>query len=158
MEDILAFMHFESAGTMSPAITNSLGFTGLIQFGRQACAAMSKKYNTTITTDMLRRMSRSDQMDWVEKYFDMWISIKGVKSPIDSGKLYMIVALPAYVNAPDDQVLYGPGSNVWNANPGWRDPPKSGGPITPRGVKRGPKQHLPTVTALLSRGGATATA
>ena len=33
---LMAIMHFETAGTFSPSITNSLGYVGLIQFGASA--------------------------------------------------------------------------------------------------------------------------
>lgn len=154
--EFLAFMHFESAGTMSPAIRNSLGYVGLIQFGRQACAGLSREYKTTITTEILQRMSRVQQMEWVEKYFDMWKKIMRIPNPIDGGKMYMIVALPAHVNKPDDAILYQPGSDVWRCNPSWRDP-QAGGAVTPRKIKSNMTRQVSIVTALLRRGGATAT-
>lgn len=155
--EFLAFMHFESAGTMSPAIKNSLGYVGLIQFGRQACAGLSREYKTTITTDMLRQMSRVQQMEWVEKYFDMWQKIMRIPNPIDGGKMYMIVALPAHANKPDDTILYYPDSAVWRCNPSWRDP-QAGGAVTPRKIKSNMTRQKSIVAALLQRGGATAQA
>lgn len=154
--EMLGFMHFETAGTMSPAIRNSLGFVGLIQFGRLACQSLSREYRTTITPEMLQRMTRVEQMTWVERYFDMWKRILRLPNPLDSGKMYMIVALPAHSNKPDDTVLYQPNSNVWRCNPSWRDPAANGA-ITPRGIKRNLGRHVSIITSLLRRGGATPT-
>ena len=58
-------INFESAGTFDPSITNSLGYTGLIQFGEGA----SEDLGTT--RDYLRSLSAKDQMDWVQKYFEL---------------------------------------------------------------------------------------
>lgn len=155
--EMLAFMHFETAATMSPAIKNSLGYVGLIQFGRLACQSLSREYKTTITTDMLQKMTRVEQMGWVEKYFDMWRRILRIPNPIDAGKMYMIVALPAHANKPDNAILYQPDSSIWRANPAWRDP-TAGGAITPKQIKSNVTKHISRVTALLRRGGATAIA
>lgn len=154
--EMLGFMHFESAGTMSPAIKNSLGYVGLIQFGRLACQSLSREYKTTITTEMLQRMTRVEQLTWVERYFDMWKKILRMPNPIDGGKMYMIVALPAHANKPDDTILYQPGSDVWRCNPSWRDPAASGA-VTPKAIKKNMTKHVTIVTSLLRRGGATVT-
>lgn len=47
---LMAIIHFETAGTFSPSITNSLGYTGLIQFGASAAASIGT------TTAALRAM------------------------------------------------------------------------------------------------------
>lgn len=157
LEEFLAFMWFESGKTMSPAKTNSLGYTGLSQIGKAACEQMSKTYKTNITTDMLRKMSRVEQLDWVEKYLDMSMKMAGVTAPMTIGTLYMLVALPAYAKKGDNEVLYPVGSNVWAKNPPWRDPyggRDGGGPVTPAGIKRnvGPR-NIAEVKQMLSKGG-----
>ena len=58
-------INFESAGTFSPSITNSLGYTGLIQFGTGASKDLG------ITTAYLRSISAKDQMKYVQKYFEL---------------------------------------------------------------------------------------
>jgi hypothetical protein len=65
-EWLLAIMHYESAGTFSPSITNSLGYTGLIQFGTAAARDLGT------TTQALAQMTRVEQMDFVQRYFELW--------------------------------------------------------------------------------------
>jgi uncharacterized protein (DUF2345 family) len=152
--ELLALMSFESAGTMSPSITNSLGYTGLIQFGNSACETMSKYYKTSITTAMLRQMSRAQQMEWVDKYFSYWMKNKNVKPPMTLAQMYILVALPKYVNAPANETLAGPnGPNIpiWRANPGWRI--GTGDVITRESIGNAPRKHIPRVQGLLDRNG-----
>ena len=154
--ELLALMSFESAGTMSPSITNSLGYTGLIQFGSSACETLSKYYkiNPPLTTAMLRQMSRAQQMEWVDKYFSFWIKNKNVKPPMTLAQMYILVALPGYVNAPANETLAGPnGPNIpiWKANPGWRIGP--GDVITRESIGNAPRKHIPKVQGLLDRNG-----
>jgi len=155
-EELLALMMFESANTMSPSITNSLGYTGLIQFGNSACETLSKYYKTTITTSMLRQMSRAQQMEWVDKYFSYWMKTKGVSPPMTLAQMYILVALPGYVNSPPDATLAGPnGPNekIWRANPGWRVGAPSSGVITRESIGNAPRKLIPRVQALLERNG-----
>ena len=154
--ELLALMSFESAGTMSPSITNSLGYTGLIQFGNSACETLSKYYkiNPPLTTSMLRQMSRAQQMEWVDKYFSFWIKNKNVKPPMTLAQMYILVALPGYVNAPANETLAGPnGPNypIWKANPGWRI--GTGDVITRESIGNAPRKHIPRVQGLLDRNG-----
>ena len=155
--ELLALMMFESAHTMSPSITNSLGYTGLIQFGNSACETMSKYYKTTITTAMLRQMSRVQQMQWVDKYFSYWMKTKNVKPPLTLAQMYILVALPGYVNAPANETLAGPnGPNerIWRANPGWRiGGGKSNDVITRESIGNAPRKLIPKVEGLLERNG-----
>ena len=154
--ELLALMSFESAGTLSPSITNSLGYTGLIQFGSSARETLSKYYkiNPPLTTAMLRQMSRAQQMEWVDKYFSFWIKNKNVKPPMTLAQMYILVALPGYVNAPANETLAGPnGPNIpiWKANPGWRIGP--GDVITRESIGNAPRKHIPKVQGLLDRNG-----
>jgi uncharacterized protein (DUF2345 family) len=155
--ELLALMMFESAGTMSPSITNSLGYTGLIQFGNSACTTLSKYYKTTITTSMLRQMSRVQQMEWVDKYFSYWMKTKNVQPPMTLAQMYILVALPGYVNSPPNATLAapdGPNANIWRANPGWRvGGGRSNGVITRESIGNAPRAFIPRVQALLDRNG-----
>ena len=157
--ELLALMMFESGGTMSPSITNSLGYTGLIQFGNSACETLSKYYkiNPPLTTAMLRQMSRVQQMEWVDKYFSFWIKNKNVKPPMTLAQMYILVALPGYVNSPPDATLAssdGPNYPVWKANPGWRvGGGKSNGVITRESIGNAPRMFIPRVQGLLDRNG-----
>lgn len=87
----MAIMHFESAGTFSPSITNSLGYTGLIQFGNSSALAIGT------TTAKLRVMTAVQQMDYVEKYYKMWFKSLNMipESFVDT---YLITFFPAAVN------------------------------------------------------------
>jgi tape measure domain-containing protein len=60
---LLTIMLFETAGTLSPSITNSIGATGLIQF----TPGTAKGLGTSTTA--LRQMTFAQQLPWVEKYF-----------------------------------------------------------------------------------------
>lgn len=152
--ELLALMMFESGGTMSPSITNSLGYTGLIQFGNSACETMSKYYKTNINTAQLRQMSRVQQMEWVDKYFSYWMKTKNVSPPMTLAQMYILVALPGYVNAPANETLAGPnGPNypIWKANPGWRVDAPSNNVITRESIGNAPRKFIPRVQALLDR-------
>lgn len=86
-EYLLAVMGFETGGTYSPSKTNSLGFTGLIQF--------SPKYspgNIGKTTDQLRKMSQMEQLKYVVPYINKNRRGKDVSS---LEQLYMSVLMPS---------------------------------------------------------------
>lgn len=154
--ELLALMMFESANTMSPSITNSLGYTGLIQFGKSACETLSKYYKTTVTTSTLREMSRAQQMEWVDKYFSYWMKTKNVNPPMTLAQMYILVALPGYVNSPPDATLAGPNGpnvNIWKANPGWRVNAPSSDVITRESIGNAPRKLIPKVQGLLDRNG-----
>ena len=84
----------KSAGTFSPSITNSYGYTGLIQFGTSASADLGT------TTAYLRSLSAREQMDWVQKYFELPHKRRGsdYSNPVD---LYMAVFYPASIGNPN---------------------------------------------------------
>lgn len=84
-------INFESAGTFDPSITNSLGYTGLIQFGVEAASDLGT------TTANLRAMSAVDQMDYVYEYLRRRLPITNT---VD---LYMAVFYPVAMGNPDYQ-------------------------------------------------------
>lgn len=86
---LLAIMDVESG--MSPSIQNKYGYTGLIQFGSTA----AKELGTT--TEALKKMSAVTQLDYVEKYYKMWISRLGLKKINSFADLYLIVLYPSGV-------------------------------------------------------------
>ena len=100
-DDLYAVMAFETGGTFNPAEKNKAGSgaTGLIQFMPSTAEGLGT------TTDELAKMSRTEQMKYVEKF----LSNKGI-----SGKglsdVYMAVLFPAAVGKPDDFVLFGKGA------------------------------------------------
>src|ERR1700741_706883 len=61
-EWLVNLIRFESGGTFNPAITNSIGATGLIQF----MPTTAKGLGTT--TDALRVMTFKQQLVYVDKY------------------------------------------------------------------------------------------
>jgi hypothetical protein len=109
---LMAIMYFESAGTFSPSITNSIGATGLIQF----IPSTAKGLGTS--TSALRNMSAVEQLDYVEKYLKTY---KGrYKNYID---VYFAVFFPLAIGKPDDWVIQSSGisaKQVYDNNPAFR--------------------------------------
>jgi len=93
-------IRFESAGTFSAAITNSLGYTGLIQFGRSA----SQDLGTS--TSYLRGLTEKEQMEWVEKYFNLPHKRRNSKYQ-DPASMYMAVFYPASIDKKTGQLKEG---------------------------------------------------
>ena len=89
---LLAVMKQESG--VNPAIQNSIGATGLIQFMPKTAHALGT------TTDELKKMDGVQQLDYVYKYYKM----TGVGDG-SAGDLYMATFMPKYVGAKDDTVL-----------------------------------------------------
>lgn len=100
---LMALMDFESAGTFSPSITNSLGYVGLIQFGKAAATDLGT------TTQQLRQMSAIQQLDYVEKYFKLWYKRLKIDKPNGYIDTYLIVLFPSAVNKGDDFVIQAQG-------------------------------------------------
>jgi hypothetical protein len=100
-EDYLyAVMGFETGGTFDPAQKNlaGSGATGLIQFMPSTAEGLGT------TTEALSKMTRSEQLTYVDKYF----ASKDIQGGTLSD-LYMAVLLPAAVGKPEDYVLFGAG-------------------------------------------------
>lgn len=122
---LMAIMDLESAGTFDPTIKNSYGYVGLIQFG----AAAAKDLGTT--TDALRKMSRLQQLDYVEKYFNLWKSRLHVNKFNGFVDLYLAVFYPEGIKEQDPNKPFAT-SKVEVANPALRD---SSGRITKNSIK-----------------------
>ena len=99
--DLMAVMSFETGGTFDPGIRNAAGSgaTGLIQFMPSTAQGLGT------TTEALAGMSRTQQLQYVEKY----LSNKGVRGG-NLSDLYMAVLFPAAVGKSDDFVLFGNGA------------------------------------------------
>ncbi len=123
--DLMAIMDLESAGTFDPGIQNNLGYTGLIQFG----SAAAKDLGTT--TDALRKMTRVQQLDYVDRYFKLWMKRLGVTKLKDFVDMYLIVFYPLGVKESDPTKPFTP-PNVEAANPALRD---SAGHITKNSIR-----------------------
>lgn len=91
---LMVVIELETAGTFSAKIQNSLGYTGLIQFG----AAAAKDLGTT--TNHLKQLTEVEQLNWVEKYFRRFR--KKMKTLAD---VYLAVFFPAAIGKPDGWVL-----------------------------------------------------
>ena len=91
---LMVVMELETAGTFDPAITNTLGYTGLIQFGDAAAADLG------ITTAQLRKMNALDQLEYVERY------LKPYKSKMNRlPDVYLAVFFPRAIGKADGWVL-----------------------------------------------------
>jgi hypothetical protein len=96
-------INFESAGTFNPAITNSIGATGLIQFMGTTAPSIGT------TTAALRTMTFAQQMVYVNKYIYMWyktkkwVDVQGVpiKNKLTQPDLFMMIFYPAAIGNPD---------------------------------------------------------
>lgn len=103
--DLLAVMLVETGGTLNPAIRNpKSGATGLIQFMPTTARGLGT------TTDELARMSRAEQMKYVEKYLT-----GKLPQGATGGQIYAAVFLPAFIN---EEVLTVKGEAYYDANVG----------------------------------------
>lgn len=91
---LMVVMELETAGTFDPSITNSLGYTGLIQFGKAAASDIGT------TTNALRAMNALDQLDYVERYLTPYKS-KMNRLP----DVYLAVFFPAAIGKQDGWTL-----------------------------------------------------
>ena len=95
---LMVAMDIETASTFNPAITNSLGYTGLIQFGTVA----AKELGTT--TAKLRKMNGVEQLDYVYRY------LKRYKSKFKSLQdVYLSILFPIAVGKPDNWIIQSSG-------------------------------------------------
>jgi hypothetical protein len=103
-EYILAAISFETGGTFSPSIQNSIGATGLIQFLKTTAKALGT------TTDELRKMTAVEQLEYVEKY------LKPFKGKLDSLEAVYTSILSGSPKKPDN-VLFKFGTAAYKLNP-----------------------------------------
>jgi uncharacterized protein (DUF2345 family) len=108
--DLLCCMAFETGRTFNPALKNSIGATGLIQFIPKVAVALGT------TTDQLATLTRVEQMDWVLKYFKRGPIAK--LSAVTLEDLYMAILWPAAVGKPDSYVLFSEPSLAYQQNKG----------------------------------------
>lgn len=103
---LMACMHFETGGTFSPTIRNGAGafYFGLIQFGKDAATDLAKIHGSHVTVEWLTTLSAEDQLDWVFKYFEMWM--KRGKKYTRLEDFYLTIFYPAAVGKKPDEVLF----------------------------------------------------
>lgn len=96
---LMAVMAFETGETFSPSVKNSAGSgaTGLIQFMPSTAQALKT------TTAKLAAMEAIEQLDYVERYFEMQVNGRPMPALSD---LYMAVLWPAAVGKVDSHVLF----------------------------------------------------
>lgn len=104
LPDWLMFvMNYETAGTFSASVQNSIGATGLIQF----LPSTAKSLGTT--TDALKAMTAEQQLDFVYNYL-----LPYRRKMTDYYNTYLTVFYPAAIGKPDtymfpsDVVKYNP--------------------------------------------------
>jgi len=97
---LMACMHFETGGTFSPTIRNGAGayYFGLIQFGKDAASDMGT------TVDYLITLTAEQQLDWVFKYFEMWMKRGKVYTRLED--FYLTIFYPAAVGKTPDEVIF----------------------------------------------------
>jgi hypothetical protein len=141
-EDLLAVFAIESTKTMNPSIRSPGGTrVGLIQMGEKEAKSVGT------TTAKLRNMSRAEQMDYVQKYFQ-----SRSKGSIDGvGGLYLLVAAPAKANTRGDQEIYKKGTKAWHQNPLWRENGPNG-KITKKSITKAVEKVKEWVKAQLGSG------
>ena len=114
-------MSHESAGTFNPAIQNSIGATGLIQFLKSTAKSLGT------TTSALASLSFQGQLEWVDKYLLGWSGTWKKRGLMSGGKvndnfqqpdLFMTIFYPAAIGKPNYQFP----ANVSKANGGIKTP------------------------------------
>jgi hypothetical protein len=110
--DLLSCMHFETGGTMSPSIQNKTSrATGLIQF----IPTVARELGTTV--EDLAKMTRAQQMEYVDKYMTKWLKTAFKVSNPTLEDMYMTILWPRAVGKPNSYVLFSRGSAAYTQNP-----------------------------------------
>jgi hypothetical protein len=149
---LLACMNLESNRTFDPAITNSLGFTGLIQFGVPSATSLGT------TTSALRQMTRVQQMDYVYTYFHKLWGWPNASCPNPTlANIYLTILLPALRFAASDKVIASandPGEpGAWYRANSSFDPSPKKGYFTPAMVEATVSKHIREVKQCLANAG-----
>ncbi len=129
--DLLGLMEIESAGTFSPSIFNGINHYGLIQFANsyQNTILYHKKVNDATrgltARDGLTRLTRVEQMDYVEGFLMKWKTTHGVTNQtLSASDLYTLVFLPGLLKKPDSYVFASKNNDpngYWSSNRALRD-------------------------------------
>jgi hypothetical protein len=100
----MAAIAFETGETFSSKKINqdSKAF-GLIQFTKIAIEDISLNYNHT-TKELLYNMSEVEQLDYVEKYFQLWKKRKGKITSLED--VYMAILCPKAIGKPNNFPVY----------------------------------------------------
>ena len=110
---LLDVMDFESGGTFcSCALNPKSGAVGLIQFTEVVVGELGT------TRKDLCFMDRVDQLDYVEKYFQLKMTQRKVDSLDTLSDVYMAVLYPNGIGKGDDYVIFKDGSKSYAQNKG----------------------------------------
>ena len=140
--ELLAIMAIETGRSFSPSLKNRKGSaTGLIQIIERAANAIGT------STYKLKMMTRAEQMDWVEKYFQKNYkgNVKGIAGA------YLAVIAPNINPRSSQDEIYKRGSHEWSINQKWHD--KRTGKITLDSISEELKKELDWVNSALGAGG-----
>lgn len=132
---LMAIINWESAGSFSPSITNSIGATGLIQFMPKTAIGLGT------TTAKLRNMTAVQQMEYVYKYFLPYKS--KIKGYVD---MYLATIFPIAVGKPNEWVIQGAGisaSTFTSYNPSFDNFGNNDGKTTVGEIKAKMMQQIP---------------
>ena len=102
--DLLGLLASESR--FDPAAGQIGDHVGLIQFG------VSEARSVGTTQDALKKMSRAEQMKYVDKYFET----RKLKKGAGAGQLYATVFAPEYASGDPNKVLYSSPSREYASN------------------------------------------
>ncbi len=106
-------INFESGGTFNPAIQNSIGATGLIQFLPSTAREMGT------TTDALKKMTFKQQMEYVRRHISKFAKKRAAMGDkFSQTDLFMMIFYPVAVGKRDYQFP----ANVQKANNGIKTP------------------------------------
>lgn len=99
-DHLYTVIYFETGGTFDPCQKNQAGSraTGLIQF----MPSTAEELGTS--TDELCEMSAVEQMNYVEKYFELRINQYGDLDTLD--KVYLAVFTPTAIEKENDEIIY----------------------------------------------------
>lgn len=73
-------------------------------------------------------LSADEQLPWIVKFFQLINKTWSIP-----GDTYVAVAAPAFVGAPDEQIIYQVGSPAWRQNPAWHD---GSNPVTTGSIRK----------------------
>jgi hypothetical protein len=100
VEYLINLINFETGRTFNPAITNSIGATGLIQFLKSTAKGLGT------STDALRKMTFKQQLAYVDKY--IYANLKRHLKPdgkvpdtFTQGDLFMTIFYPVAIGKPN---------------------------------------------------------
>ncbi|MFP2906560.1 hypothetical protein ACLESD_16135 [Pyxidicoccus sp. 3LFB2] len=116
-DHVMAVMAFETGRQFKADTPNAEGYPayGLIQF----TAINTGPSELNISLDKLRRMTELEQLDYVQKYFQMWKDRKTAVSKLDTlGDVYACVICPEAIGQPDSEVCYPRGKAGYESNKG----------------------------------------